>query len=256
VRDSALLLDVIAGSAPGDPYTAPPLGRTLVGEAGSDPGRLRVMRLERPPFPGTPDPRIEAVVDDAARALEGLGHQVGLGELSFDAEVMRRSISVIHAVDNAATFNWLLRELGRRPDRDELDPVTWDMLREGLELSAVDHRSAIDDLHAQARLAARAFASADVLLCPTLNVLAPPPGALSSSRGTVDAFFDVEFASTGATAVANATGWAAITLPLGEVEGLPVGVQLMAPEEAVLIRVAAQLEQALPWAERRPPDYA
>jgi amidase len=256
VRDSALLLDVIAGSAPGDPYPAPPLPRTLVEEAGSDPGRLRVMRLERPPFPGTPDPRIEAVVDDAAHALEGLGHQVELGALSFDAEVMRRSISVIHAVDNAATFNWLLEELGRRPDPDELDPVTWDMLREGLELSAVDHRSAIDDLHAQTRLAARAFATADVLLCSTLNVLPPPPGALSSSRGTVDAFFDVEFAATGATAVANATGWAAITLPLGEVEGLPVGVQLMAPEEAVLIRLAAQLEQALPWAERRPPDYA
>jgi amidase len=169
---------------------------------------------------------------------------------------MRRSISVIHAVDNAGTFNWLVEELGRRPEPDELDPVTWDMLREGLELSAVDHRAAVDALHAQSRLAARAFASADVLLSPTLNVLPPAPGELSSSRGTVDAFFDVEFAATGATAVANATGWAAITLPLGEVEGLPVGVQMMAPEEAVLIRLAAQLEQALPWAERRPPDYA
>jgi amidase len=115
----------------------------------------------------------------------------------------------------------------RRPEPDELDPVTWDMLNEGLELTAVDHLSAIDDLHAQTRLAARIFASADVLLCPTLNVLPPPPGALSASRGTVDAFFEVEFASTGATAVANAAGWAAITLPLGEVEGLPVGVQMM-----------------------------
>jgi amidase len=256
VRDSALLLDVTAGSAPGDPYTAPPLARPLVDELDADPGRLRVLRLEHPPFPGTTDPRIEAVADTAARTLEGVGHRVELGALSFDPEVMRRSISVIHAVDNAGTFNWLVEELGRRPEPDELDPVTWDMLREGLELSAVDHRAAVDALHAQSRLAARAFASADVLLSPTLNVLPPAPGELSSSRGTVDAFFDVEFAATGATAVANATGWAAITLPLGEVEGLPVGVQMMAPEEAVLIRLAAQLEQALPWAERRPPDYA
>jgi amidase len=256
VRDSALLLDVIAGSAPGDPYTAPPLTRALVDEVGAEPGSVRIMRLERPPFPGTPDPRIEAVVDRAARTLEGLGHRVELGALSFDAEAMRRSISVIHAVDNAGTFNWLAQELGRRPEPDELDPVTWDMLREGLELSAVDHRAAVDDLHAQSRLAARAFASADVLLSATLNVLPPAPGELSSSRGTVDAFFDVEFASTGATAVANATGWAAITLPLGEVEGLPVGVQMMAPDEPVLIRLAAQLEQALPWAQRRPRDYA
>ena len=256
VRDSALLLDVIAGSAPGDPYTAPPPRRPFAEEVGADPGRLRVLRLERPPFPGTTDPRIEAVVDDAARTLEGLGHAIEPGVLSFEPDVMRRSVSVIHAVDNAATFRWLLHELGRRPEPDELDPVTWDMLNEGLELSAVDHRTAVDDLHAQSRLAARVFAHADVLLCPTLNVLPPPPGALSSSRGSVDAFFDVEFASTGATTVANAAGWAAISLPLGEVDGLPVGVQLMAPEEGVLIQLAAQLEQALPWASRRPAGYA
>ena len=175
--------------------------------------------------------------------------------LPFDPEVMRRSISVIHAVDNAATFGWLVEELGRRPEPDELDPVTWDMVNEGLELTAVDHVSAVNDLHAQARLAARVFASADVLLCPTLNVLPPLPGALSASRGSVDRFFDTEFASTGATAVANAAGWAAITLPLGEVEGLPVGVQMMAPEEAVLLRLAAQLEQAMPWADRHPPGW-
>jgi amidase len=195
------------------------------------------------------------VVDQAARTLEGLGHAIELGTLSFDAEVVRRSVSVIHAVDNAATFDWLIEVLGRRPEPDELEPVTWDMLTEGRELSAVDHLAAINDMHAQARLAARAFESADVLLCPTLNVLPPSPGALSSSRGTVDAFFDVEFAATGATTVANATGWAAISLPLGEVEGLPVGVQVVATDEAVLLRVAAQLEQALPWADRRPPGY-
>jgi amidase len=256
VRDSALLLDVTAGSAPGDPYTAPSPTRPFVQEVGANTGRLRVMRLERPPFPGTPDPRIQAVADGAARTLEGLGHAIDSGLLSFEPEVMRRSISVIHAVDNASTFNWLLEYLGRPPEPDELDPVTWDMLNEGLELTAVDHRAAIDDLHAQSRLAARAFASADVLLCPTLNVLPPLPGALSSSRGTVDAFFDVEFESTGATTVPNVTGWPAITLPLGEVEGLPVGVQLIAQDEAVLIRLASQLEQALPWADRRPPSYA
>ena len=62
----------------------------------------------------------------------------------------------------------------------------------------------------------------------------------------------MEFAATGWTAVANATGWAAITLPLGEVDGLPVGVQLIAPDEVILLRVAAQLEAAMPWSDRRP----
>ncbi|MBV9536061.1 MAG: amidase [Solirubrobacterales bacterium] len=255
VRDSALLLDVIAGSAPGDPYSAPPPSRRFVEEVGADPGRLRVMRLKRPPFPGTPDPRIVAVVDQVARTLEELGHVIEPGLRSFDPEVMRRAISVVHAVDNAGTYNWLVEERGRPPEPDELDPVTWDMLKEGLGLSAVDHLTAISDLHAQARLAARAFESADVLLCQTLNVLPPAPGELSASRGSVDAFFDVEFAATGVTAVPNVTGWAAISLPLGEVDGLPVGVQMLAPEEAVLIRVAFQLERALPWADRHPPAY-
>ena len=125
-----------------------------------------------------------------------------------------------------------------------------------MEKSSPGAAAAIDNLHAQTRRAAVAFERGDVLLCPTLNVLPPPPGSLSVSRGTVDAFFDVEFSMTGWTTVANATGWAAITLPIGEVDGLPVGVQLLAPDEAVLLRVAAQLEQALPWADRRPPAYA
>lgn len=256
VRDTALLLDVTAGSAPGDPYTAPSSPRPFVSEVGADPGRLRVMHAERPPFPGRVDARVQEVADRAARALQALGHDVSPGAPQLDAEVVRHAISVIHAVDNAGTFGWLTQELGRAPEPDELEPVTWDMLREGLELAAVAHASAIDDLHAQTRRAAVAFESSDLLLCPTLNVLPPPPGSLSVSRGSVDAFFDVEFAATGWTAVANATGWAAISLPLGEVEGLPVGVQLLAPDEAVLLRVAAQLELAMPWSDRRPGAYA
>jgi amidase len=256
VRDTALLLDVVAGSAPGDPYTAPLPVRPFVSEVGADPGRLRVMVAPGPPFPGRVDERVQEVADRAARALESLGHDLEPGAPELDPEIIRRAISVIHAVDNAATFGWLNGELGRPPEPDELDPVTWDMLREGLALTAVEHASAIDDLHAQTRRAAVAFESSDVLLCPTLNVLPPPPGTLSASRGSVDAFFDVEFAATGWTAVANATGWAAISLPLGQVEGLPVGVQLLAPDEAVLLRVAAQLESALPWADRHPAAYA
>jgi amidase len=191
VRDSALLLDVVAGTVVGDPYPAPAPARPFVAEVGADPGQLRILNAPAPPFPGTVDPRVQAVADRCAHALEALGHHVEPGAPRFDAEAMRRAISVIHAVDNAATFTWLRTELGRDPEPDELDPVTWDMLREGLTLTAVDHAAAIDDLHAQSRRAGEAFAGADALLSPTLNVLPPAPGSLSASRGSVDAFFDV-----------------------------------------------------------------
>ena len=253
VRDTALLLDAVSGAAPGDPYPLPPPPRPFSAEVGADPGRLRIMYAPGPPFAGTIDPPVQAVADRCARQLEELGHHIEPGAPSFDREVVRRSVSVIHAVDNAATYAWLCDELGHAPEADELDPVTWEMLHEGQALAAVDHVAAVSDLHAQARRAAAAFGDADLLLCPTLNVLPPVPGTLSAARGTVDAFFDAEFAATGWTPMANVCGWAAISLPLGEVDGLPVGVQLIAPEEPVLLRVASQLEEAMPWARRRPP---
>ena len=79
---------------------------------------------------------------------------------------------------------------------------------------------------------------------------------LDQPRGTTRKFFDVEFATTGWTTLANVTGWAAISLPLGiSSAGLPIGVQLMAPDEAVLLQLARQLEIATPWIERVPPAW-
>ncbi|WP_445150435.1 amidase [Baekduia sp. Peel2402] len=253
VLDTAVLLDVIAGAAPGDPYGVGGPLSSFVSEVGADPGKLVVMNAPGPPFPGTVDPRVQAVADAAARGLEALGHTLVTDVPQIDAEAVVHAISVVHAVDNARTFAFVAEHLGRSPRADELDPVTWGMVREGKTVSGIEHADAVDTLHAQTRLAAAAFTTADVLLAPTLNVLPPHPGDLSSSRGTVEAFFEVETAATGWTALANVTGWAAISLPLGHVDGLPVGVQLMAPGEEVLLRVATQLEDALPWSERRPP---
>jgi amidase len=252
VRDSAALLDVVAGGSPGDPYTAPKAPGRFLDAVGADPGPVRILSAERPPF-GVVDREVQAIADRAAAALAGLGHHLSTGAADFDAESLRRSISVIHAVDNAATVRWVTRWLGRPPHEDALDPVTWDMAREGERLSAVDHLAAVDAMYEQSRRAAAIFAAADVVLCPTLNRVGMAPGVLSASRGSVDAFFDVEFSITGWTALVNATGWAAISLPIGEVRGWPVGVQLIAPDETVLLSLAAQLEIALPWGDRRPP---
>jgi amidase len=245
VRDTAALLAATAGSALGDPYTAPPLEEP--------PSTARVLLALDPPYPGELDPRVRAVVERAALELEALGHAVTPGRPELDADAARRAIAVVHAVDNVGMHRAATEALGRPPLADELEPVTWEMVRDGLACTGADHAAAVDALHFEGRRASAVFADHDVILCPTLNALPPPPGSVSVSRGSTEQFFAVEFALTGWTSVANLAGWAAISLPLGEVDGLPVGVQLMAPGEAVLLALAAQLEQALPWAERRPP---
>jgi amidase len=246
VRDTEALLSATAGEAVGDPYTAPPLRAA--------PSQARILLALEPPYPGTVDPRVRFVVERAAKELEGLGHVVDPGQPALDPDAARHAIAVLHAVDNAGMHRFATEVLGRPPLHDEFEPVTWDMVRDGLATSGADYAAAVETMHAEARRVSAVFADHDVILCPTLNTLPPFPGTVSVSRGTTDRFFDVEFELTGWTSVANLAGWAALSLPLGEVEGLPVGVQLMAPDEAVLLALGAQLEQVLPWSGRRPPE--
>jgi amidase len=120
------------------------------------------------------------------------------------------------------------------------------MLEEGRSVTGAQYAGAIAAVHEQGRRFAEGLGGADVLLVPTLLTGGPPPlHHLNQPRGSTQEFFRVEFATTGWTAMANVSGFAAISLPLHETsDGLPIGVQLMAPEETVLLRVAAQLERA------------
>jgi amidase len=136
--------------------------------------------------------------------------------------------------------------LGRPPERDELEPTAWEMLEEGRAVTGERYAGAISTVHAQGRHFATGLADVDVFLVPTLLTGGPPPlGHLNQPRGSTRQFFRVEFATTGWTPMANVSGFAAISLPLGATGGgLPIGVQLMAPEETVLLQLAAQLERA------------
>ncbi len=257
VRDSAALLDVIAGSAPGDPYTAPlPSGGFLAALADPASG-VRIAVSTESPFPGpVTDPQVVATVENAARLLGELGHHVEPAAPSVDADAVADAIAVLHNVSNAQLHALATDVLGRAPREDEFEPSTWVMVREGFVTTGVEYAGAIETVHAQTRRFAAGMTGFDVLLVPTL--LTPPPGygLLDQPRGTTRAFFDVEFATTGWTSLANVTGWAAISLPLGlTAEGLPIGVQLMAPDETVLLGLAAQLEQAAPWRDRKPPAW-
>ncbi|KAA0108375.1 amidase [Mycolicibacterium sp. P1-5] len=254
VRDSAALLDVVTGGAPGDPYNAPLPAQGLLQALGQPPAPQRILIATQSPFPAPrTDARVAAAVESAGRALESAGHHVAPGAPSFDADAVANAIAILHNVSNVQLYNFAESHLGRAPREDEFEPSSWVMMREGFTTSGVDYADAIEAIHGQTRQFVAGMGAHDVLLVPTL--LAPPPhyGILNQPRGTTRAFFDVEFAHTGWTTMANVTGWAAISLPLATTEdGLPIGVQLMAPEETVLLQLAAQLERAIPWAQRRP----
>jgi amidase len=257
VRDCAALLDVVAGSAPGDPYSAPLLDRPFLQSISMPPRQQRIMVATDSPFPGTPtDPEVFAAVEATAATLADLGHRVEPGAPTIDPDAVADAIAMLHTVSNAQLHAFATQHLGRAPREDEFEPSTWVMIREGFTATGTAYAAAIDTVHAQTRRFAAAMASHDVLLVPTLLTPPPPYGLLDQARGTTRAFFDVEFATTGWTTLANVTGWAAISLPLGMTStGLPIGVQMMAPDETVLLQLAAQLEVATPWSGRQPAGW-
>lgn len=257
VRDSAALLDAVTGTGIGDPYSAPaPAGSFLDCIAEHVPPQ-RIMITTSSPFPGPPtDPGVVAAVEGAGAILAELGHSVDPGAPTIHADAVADAIAVLHTVSNAQLYQLACRVLGREPHDDEFEPSTWVMVREGFATTGTAYAAAIAAIHDQTRRFATHMASSDVLLTPTLVTSPPPYRLLDQARETTRAFFDVEFATTGWTSLANVTGWAAVSLPLGiTADGLPIGVQLMAPDETILLKLAAQLETALPWAHRRPSKW-
>lgn len=257
VRDSAALLDIVAGSVPGDPYSAPESTRPYLRAIAEAPAAQRILMATASPFPGTStDAAVVAGVESTGALLQSLGHTVEPGAPVIDPDAVADAIAVLHTVSNAQLHALATAHLGRAPAEDEFEASTWVMVREGFTTTGVAYAAAIDAVHAQTRRFAAGMAGYDVLLVPTLLTGPPPYALLDQPRGTTRAFFDTEFATTGWTTLANVTGWAAISLPLATTaDGLPIGIQLMAPDETILLQLAAQLEVAAPWVGRRPPAW-
>ncbi len=260
VRDTAAVLDAISGYEPGDPYTAPPFARPLVDEVGADPGRLRIGVLDRSPNVAS-HPDCEAAVAVAAKLLESLGHHVdGSSPAALsDAGFPDRFVTVVAA--NVAHDLTILEEILGRPLADgDLEPDNMFFGELGRAVSAADYLRTLTAQHMWCREMlswwhpADGGAGHDLLLTPVIATPPPLIGYLSGPEGGMRVRELLQF-----TAQFNVTGQPAISLPLyWTAEGLPVGVQLVAAygREDVLVRIAAQLEAAQPWASRRPPVTA
>jgi amidase len=263
VRDTAALLDAVAGPGVGDPYWAPPPARPYVDELTADRVPLRI-GWTATSFDGTVevDPQVAAATEATAALLEQLGHRVEqAAPTAFDGGRALEHFLPAYSAWVARELDRLGELVGVEPTAEGFEAGTWAIAEAGRAITAAQYLAAIDGLHALARdaIAWWLVDGFDLLLTPTIPELPPTLGQFGSTvedplnglfRAAIPAHFNAPF---------NITGQPAISLPLHQsTEGLPIGVQLVgAPaREDLLVRTAAQLEEAAPWADRRPTVWA
>jgi len=260
VRDSASILDVTAGPIPGDPYWAPPLrGPSFAAAAATTPGPLRVAVMTASPTGSAVHTDCVAAVRATAALCESLGHQVEETTLSVDGDAFTTHFVNQWACSNAWAMEDWQKRLGREVTEAEMEPLSWALVQLGRSINGGQYLSAVQELQLMSRAVAEYFEGIDVLLTPTLGEPPAPLGTFDSPpdeplTGLFRAAAYVPF-----TPPFNVTGQPGISLPLHWSEGgLPIGVQFVGRfgDEETLLSLAGQLEQAAPWAERRPPVAA
>lgn len=257
VRDIAALLDAVHGPGIGDTVIASPPPRPYVNELNANPGKLRIGFLQSHFNGNAIHPECVAAVTNAAHLLESLGHHV---ELAFpqainDSQAGGRFMTLWST--NMATSRQSVSDmLGREVTNNDIELVNWVMAEYSSKVSAVNYALAINDNGVYRRAVQQWWEDGwDILLTPTLA--APPLAIGVSANNPADPMAPLKIAGEwmGFTAQFNTTGQPAISLPLHmSGDGLPVGVQLVGAygREDILIRLAAQMETATPWAHLTP----
>ncbi|MCP5265379.1 MAG: amidase [Burkholderiaceae bacterium] len=255
VRDSAAFLDVVSGRDVGDPYDAPHHDGSWLEAAAGAPARLRIALCTRP-FNGAPlDDACRDAAEATARLCEHLGHQVEPVDGLVDFEAARAASRVITSSNVRMALEARAAALGRALVESDLEHVTWRLVEAAKRFSAMDYAQAVQTIHRTGREVGRFFTRFDALLTPTQAAPAPRLGTMRLSNPDTRAFTDALDRAIGFTALFNISGSPAISLPLAWTDdGIPVGVQFVADMggEARLLQLATQMEQAQPWAGRRP----
>jgi amidase len=257
VRDTAACLDVLSGPYPGDPWIAPEPSRPFLDEVGHPSGRLRIAYCSEPWSGRASIDEMRIACEATAQLLDELGHEIVEARPTFSWEAFLDAMTAVWSTTIAQDIDGFSRAIGRTPGPDTLELPTLRMVELGRSTSARELLSALDAAGHIARQVGSFFEDYDVLLTPTLG--APParlgtyePEAELEPRELFDSWSQLE----SFLPVFNATGQPAISLPLHQGgTGLPIGMQLVGRfgDEATLIRLSAELEQALPWADRIPP---
>jgi amidase len=262
VRDSAALLDATSGPMLGDPYWAPPPLRPFLQEVGADPGRLRIAfttATTATPTGVAVHADCVSAVHEAARLCVDLGHEVEEVAPPVPGEPMLLALGTLWGAGCVWTIDRWAFLLNRAPTPDQFETNTWLLYELGLQYSASAYLGAVDAVQRMARDVSGFLVSYDVWLTPTLSEPPVPLGTFDSTPENPWQGRIREGDFTPFTTICNLTGLPAMSVPLfWNADGLPVGTQFIGRfgDEATLFRLAAQLEVARPWADRRPPVSA
>jgi amidase len=259
VRDSARLLDATSGPDLGDPYPAPPRARPFAEEVGADPGKLRIALTVKPYHGGDLHPDCVAAAKSAAALCEELGHHVEEASPKLDGAAVSQHFLRVYSAGTSQQLKEWTEIVGRAPGDDDIEPLTRAFAALGDSITGGDYLVSIGFLQRLARTVAAFMQSYDVWLTPTLGEpplklgeLDPQPDMPTWSMLRAGSY--VPF-----TPLCNMTGQPAMSVPLfWNDAGLPIGCHFVGRygDEATLFRLAAQLEAARPWRDRRPPHRA
>ncbi|MCA0377456.1 MAG: amidase [Gemmatimonadetes bacterium] len=276
VRDSARMLDVGAGMDAGTPVGCAPPSRPFLEEVTTEPGRLRIAVTTHPFFGRSVHSDCIAALEDAAALLRTLGHDVEVAAPTIDAALSRDFLTVV-AAEARADIEWMGEQLRRAPRADDVEVATWALGLVGSAFSAAEYASSVRRLQLAGRTMGAFHERYDLLVTPTLATPPIPIGALQPSGaelaalrllgraglgrvlraiGLLDETAAKVFGFMPFTPLFNVTGQPAMSVPLyWNAAGLPIGTQVVAAfgNEALLFRVAGQLERARPWIDRAPP---
>lgn len=256
VRDTAAMLDALAGALPGEPYAKPVPEQPYLQEVERGTRRpLRIGFSTHNPRGDVNAPHINQSVLDAARLAEDLGHNVEDFRFDFDFRSFWTAYTQVISVQTAAFFGFLERHISKPLKSDDFTTATWTGIERGKRTTAVDYHRFIDTMQLGAKAVARLATPFDAIILPVLPQGTRPLGAYDMSLD-ISAYNDGFLGEdTAYLAPFNISGQPAITLPLSRTtDGLPVGVQIVAKEgdEATLISLAADFERSAPWHHLRP----
>jgi amidase len=256
VRDSAAVLDATAGPAPGEPCPVGAPERPFLAQADRPPRRLRVGFSARPPRGGEAHPDCVRAVRETAELCADLGHEVGEAAPEVDGASLEGEFFALYAEATAARVARWEEWLGREAGPGELEPLSQAVREVGRRRTAVEHLLTLGRVARLLRGFGAFFEEHDVWLTPTLAEPPPPLGWFDPAPDDPLAVLERDARFSPFTWPANLTGQPAMSVPLlWNGDGLPVGSHFMARwgEEGTLLALASQLEEARPWAQRRPP---